>query len=504
MHKTKHILGLIILAVCPFAYGIDVDIAGETIRIPSPDGFTEVQSVSQDTFSFFEDMCPAQNRLLAVFVTRSDAGKLISGSDADLREYMTVQSVKSLEDLTLTKYQFSELREMLRKEYDSLFQDQEGSIDEAIAQAGTAVSKHLDTEVEFNINGIAPLGVDAETASSISMSQLAKYNLSVSGENIEHTVAGSMTAVLVKGKILYLYVFRTYQGQEDVDWTRSESAQWLPAVVSANEATWPSSTGGIIPAGTPVDAGIRELISETQVEYNMKLHPKAHGLDISIKYPASWKAEEAIRPHIVQKFTGESAAGVSPYCMLIVQDIPTWGTLLLESEMGEDLLIESLHEMVPPNATYIDGGATRIDGESGAWLKYYYRGERAGMHIGMYSLQYVLFHGGKMIAIQCAIGGLADDKEMLEDAFASYLPVFQMIGNSVVLHDKWTQSDHYTFFEHLTGWTMVLLLIVIPGILSFGFFIIRPKKVSSPPPLPVKESRPPPLPRGTSRKNTTK
>ncbi len=110
MHKIKHILGLLILTVCPLVYGIDVNIAGETIRIPSPDGFTEVKSVSQDTFSFFEDLCPEMNRLLAVFVTRSDAGKLMRGEDADLREYMTVQSVKKLEDMTLAKYQFSELR----------------------------------------------------------------------------------------------------------------------------------------------------------------------------------------------------------------------------------------------------------------------------------------------------------------------------------------------------------------------------------------------------------
>ncbi len=259
----------------------------------------------------------------------------------------------------------------------------------------------------------------------------------------------------------------------------------------------------------------------------MKLHPKAHGLDISIKYPESWKAEEAIRPHIVQKFTGDLAAGISPFCMLLVQDIPTWGSLLLESELGEEVLIECLSEMVPPQATYLAGGATRIDGESGAWLKYYYQDERAGMHVGMYTLQYVLFYSGKMLAIQCAVGGSAEDKVILEDAFASYLPVFQLIGNSAVIHEKWRDTDHYSLREHVTGWSMVIIFLVIPAIIALGFGVIRPKKISmepqqssmplkeevaapppltreTPPPLPTDTSKPPPLPREVGNRNVQK
>jgi hypothetical protein len=524
MHKIKHALALIILTVCPLAYGIDVDIAGETIHIPSPAGFTEVRTVSQDTFAFFQDMCPEQNRLLAAFVTKNDSVKLISGTDADFREYMTVQCIKSFDDMTLTKQQFGELRDMFRKEYDSLFQNKDDAINQAASQVGTALSQRYDTNVKFDINGVAPLGVNKETATSISMSQLTKYDLSMSGENTEHMVAGTMTATLVKGKLLYIYVFRTYQDEKDVEWTQTQSDKWIPTIKSSNEETWPISAGGIVPAGTTIDAGTRELISKAQVEYNMKLHPKALGLDISIKYPESWKAEEAIRPHIVQKFTGESVAGIAPSCMLIVQDIPTWGTLLLESELGEDVLIECLHEMVPPNATYLDGGATRIDGESGVWLKYYYEDERAGMRVGMYSLQYVLFYSGKMLAIQCAVGGVLEDKEMLEDAFASYLPVFQLIGNSAVIHEKWTQSDHYSFREHVTGWSMVIIFLVVPAVIALGFGVIRPKRIpieplqsptplteettspppltgETPPPLPKNPSKPPPLPKEGGNKN---
>jgi hypothetical protein len=153
----------------------------------------------------------------------------------------------------------------------------------------------------------------------------------------------------------------------------------------------------------------------------------------------------------------------------------------------------------------LDGGATRIDGEPGAWLKYYFQDERAGVRVGMYTLQYVLFYDGKMLAVQCAVGGSAEDKVMLEDAFTSYLPVFQMIGNSVVIHEKWIQSDHHSLKEHLTGWSLVLLLLIIPGIIALGFGIIRPKRIPTPiplkptpPPVPVKTPQPPAFPKKAS------
>ena len=75
-------------------------------------------------------------------------------------------------------------------------------------------------------------------------------------------------------------------------------------------------------------------------------------------------------------------------------------------------------------AIYLDGGSTKIDGELGAWLKYYYQGERAGMRADMYSLMYLLFYNDKMLSIQCSVSGVADDKEIMKDAFASYLPLF--------------------------------------------------------------------------------
>ena len=475
--RLRAVVGLCLLLFLPVAsLAIECTIGDASVSIPPPEGFTNVREVSEDTFSMFKEMCPPANRLLAVFVTNEDAGRLLRGGEAELDRYMTVQSVSKLEDVTLAKHQFAELRSMLRKEYDSLFQKQRQAIDEAAKTASRGLSRHAELDIAMRIGGVVPLGIDAEDASSITMSQLAKFDVSVEGEKSEHISAGTTVAVLAKGKVVYLNVFRTYREDADVAWTRSTAKSWIQQILDANETVWPVASGSIVPRGTPINAVTKELLASEQAEFSLDGHPKAHGLNISVKYPSAWKAEEGIRPHIVQKFTGSNVGGISPSCMIIVQKLPSWASLFLEGELGDDVLSEALHEMVPPDAVYLDGGKTKLDGENGAWLKYYYEAERSGLKFGMYSLQYVLFYGGRMLAVQCSVGGVADDKAMLEDAFQSYLPVFQVIGNSIVIHDKWAKSSSGSSGSLMSDvfgeyWFITLL---ISALLTWGIGLAPP------------------------------
>lgn len=472
--RLQVIFGICLLLINPIAsLAIECPIGDASVSIPPPNGFTSVKEVSEKAFSMFKETCPPTNRLLAVFVTNEDAGRLLKGEEAELDRYMTVQSVFELEDVTLDKHQFAEVRAMLRKEYDSLFQNQRQAINESAKKASQGLSRLSELDIAMQIGGVVPLGIDFEDASSITMSQLAKYEISLEGEKSEHISAGSTVAVLTKGKVVYVNVFRTYRGDADVDWTRSTAKSWIQQLLSANETVWPVASGTIVPPGTPISTVTKELLAAEQIEFSLDAHPKAQGLNISIEYPSTWTAEEGIRPHIVQKFTGSNVRGISPSCMIIVQKLPTWASIFLEGEIGDDVLGEALHEMVPENAIYIDGGETKIDGEHGAWLKYYYEQERSGFNIGMYSLQYVLFYGGRMLVVQCSVGGSADDKVVLEDAFQSYLPVFQVIGNSIVIHDKWAKSSSDSLMSYFFGeyW---LISLLISAFLTWGIGLAPP------------------------------
>ena len=93
-------------------------------------------------------------------------------------------------------------------------------------------------------------------------------------------------------------------------------------------------------------------------------------------------------------------------------------------------------KMLPPDSIFIDGEETKYDGQPGAWRKYYTIKENNETATEMYVLQHMFIYGKDMIYIQCAVGRLKKiDKKLLKE-FNSYLPLFQQIGNSVIIYDK--------------------------------------------------------------------
>jgi hypothetical protein len=55
-------------------------------------------------------------------------------------------------------------------------------------------------------------------------------------------------------------------------------------------------------------------------EFRTGGHVKSQGIDLGIEFPASWKAEEGRRPHIVQRLTSENGRG-RVHAMINVQDL---------------------------------------------------------------------------------------------------------------------------------------------------------------------------------------
>ncbi len=464
--------------ISEFAYAVSVNIGVQKINIPSPTGFSEISSISPETVGMLQDMCPPSNRLLAVFLSQEDVGKIMRGDSAQFEQYMTVQSVKKIEGQSFAKYQFAELRKMLRTQYETLYEDQRDSIDTLMNSAGKSLSKRLDEKIDLKIGGVVPLGVDSESASSITMSQLAKYNVSTTGQAIEYIVAGTITALLVNGRVVYLNVYSIYEARSDLEWTRETSKKWIQKILSANSLSTPLAKGQTVLTGVGIDPVVKELLQQGKKKYSIRTHPKAHGLDISIEYPESWSAEEGIRPHIVQKFTGSVRGGIFPMCMVMVQKLPAFAGILMQGEVAREVFSENLHELLPPGATFIDGSQTKIDGEPGAWTKYYYETERAGMKCGMYTLKYILFYEKKMFVLQCIVGGNVNDPEILKDAFNTYLPLFQLVGNSIVIHDKWENpnvqgGDTSSVMSDLFGDYWIITLI-FSAILTWGIGLAPP------------------------------
>lgn len=221
---------------------------------------------------------------------------------------------------------------------------------------------------------------------------------------------------------------------------------------------------------------LQAFLGGQKTKYFTEGHPKAKGINISIEYPSNWQRSEGERPNIVQTFTS-GASNSFTQCLILIKDQPSFMKIFSSEDISDVMFTqETLKEMVPENATFIKGEQTKYDGQPGAWMTYIMRTERAGIRGEMYILQHMFLYSGKLIMLQCGVGGLAGSGASVEQKFTHYLPLFQLIGSSIVIHDKWTKPTNEggdSIMEDVFGeyWWITLIISVI---LTWGIGLTPP------------------------------
>lgn len=482
VHPLRNILRfklhLLILIASVECLGVDVVVGTTSISIPQPAGFVSLEGVSKETYGVMQDLTPETNRLLSGFISKKDAKSLLQGEGAKLEEYFLVQTFQEFEKKTFTLNEFSQLRKSIRKDQEAAVTLNQEKVDALTKSGSKKLSNRLDSDISFSISGTIPLGVSSETAHSIASSSLSKYQETINGEKSERLVAGTMVFQLVKGKLLYLFIYKNYHKDSDIEWTKDVAVKWSSQIIESNGPISTNIPGRITDSSTPIPSTVQDLITEPQTEYITEGHAKSLGINLSLSYPSSWEAEEGIRPHIVRKFTGKGHGSISPGFMIIIQDVTSWETAFLEADDWEEILYDATEEMIPVGASNISHGKTKIDGEPAVWNKYYHEQERSGMRMGMFMLQYVTVYKGKMVMLQFSVGGRTEDHLLLEDSFNAFLPLFQGIGNSVVIKNKWdpkgdsVSSDDYWLFGLALSFLITWGIGLFPPLIA-RFVILR-------------------------------
>lgn len=450
--------------------GVEVNVGGTTIILPAPKGFTNVTDPYSDTYGWFLDITPETNTLQAVFIPHKNAASLLKGEEVELQRYMMIQTFKNLETSAFTLNDFSEYRKSIREAQEKAKILSHDRMEELLEESNKRLNKRYESHISLSIGEPISLGVVREDVNSITASYLTKVNTSIDDQNTERVMAGTMVNLLVKGKLFYLYIFSRYEEEGDLTWTQEAAHRWTNQVISSNSSSNPLSPSKIISQNTNIPTEVKELLAGTKSTYSIKGHEKAHGIDLSIKYPASWKKDEGVRPHIVQKFTGNSVNSVTPGVMILVMDEMGWETAFFETDDWEELLDEIRMDMVPEGAKYLGGGKTKIDAEPAIWMKYYVEQERSGLKMGMFTLSYAFTFKNRIVLIQGTVIGMLGDYLVLEDSFNSYLPMFQWIENSIVINDKW-DSPGSTSLPNSEYW---LFALAVSLFITWGIGLLPP------------------------------
>lgn len=179
-----------------------------------------------------------------------------------------------------------------------------------------------------------------------------------------------------------------------------------------------------------------ELTSGFTTTFKTKGHLKSKNTDWQIKIPKSWKAEEAERPNIIQKFTNDYGAG-DHSIMLMVKEIPIpKGHNLTKEEIKDLFTVKEMKNLVPEGGNFISFTNMALDNHIGGMLEYEQTTTRLDIKIKIRAVQFLLIRGNKMYMVHCSVSSEMSHSDLSLE-INKYMTLYKLVANTIIVNDQY-------------------------------------------------------------------
>jgi len=213
------------LAACALplaAEPIPVRVGAERLVLDSPPGFSDSLHLSSPRLQeLAESLASASDRVLLFALTDADLRAFMSGDRPDFKRYMVIVTPVRLE----------------RERVDgALFATVVGdSLRELGQPAGTDdYVKYLDAQPPGRAILLAELRREPELVSVLQgVRHLARESTFWEKEKWRYVVS-TQTMLLLRGKVLQLIIFGSFEAPQDLDWIRFTTQRWVEELLRLN------------------------------------------------------------------------------------------------------------------------------------------------------------------------------------------------------------------------------------------------------------------------------
>lgn len=211
-----------------------VKVGSATITLPIPEGFLDQEKELPQFRQILESFVYPKNRLIGSFLDKEDIRRLKDGKDASMDRYFMVQTPHASDTATMSAAQFEQAKGQVQNQFTSQIKTMRPEIQTLMNDAYSNVEKMTGMGMQMKLGETVPLGLFAETPSSLTFGLLTKSTLSVGGRSEEMTQVAGTVIALVKGKPLFLYAYATYRTPEDLEWVKAAAKQWQARLQELN------------------------------------------------------------------------------------------------------------------------------------------------------------------------------------------------------------------------------------------------------------------------------
>lgn len=180
--------------------------------------------------------------------------------------------------------------------------------------------------------------------------------------------------------------------------------------------------------GASSPAGLTDFLNGQTVRFNAQGHAKSLGVNFTIRYPRSWRATEADRPHTVQNFLAADGSGAN--CNVVIRD-----TEMSAQDTKTAALPNTMRVQLPKDMIVLSSQSTNLGEQPAGEVQYKQEINVAGKRMDIRGLLLATAVETRLLLVTCATGG-----ETLAEAdsdFQTYLPLFRRIAATVTFPSRY-------------------------------------------------------------------
>lgn len=202
-----------------------VRVGAVPIVLPSP--ASDLVEPGPDYRVLFDPLAGGANRLVAAFVPQDKMDVIRTGSAPAMGKYALVEVARHTEFTQIDASTFQLIADAATKQLggdtSALDKQAQDQLNNNLKSSGSSASVTINKPIQ--------LGTFFSTTDAIGFGSINTYN----ANGTSSRVVGCMAFVRVRGRILSLFTYATYQDEGTVTWVRTTSKQWAEAILKANQ-----------------------------------------------------------------------------------------------------------------------------------------------------------------------------------------------------------------------------------------------------------------------------
>ena len=209
-------------------------LGNQATRIPTPAGFEEAASQFEKIKSHFTATEAPDNDMLAIYMSRADCNKLRAGGFGPFDFYTKVSIRRGVREEEYSAERFASLITAFRQNGTQILDINGPALKDIVKRLDKSLTELNQQETEVELSQPVNLGEFDTRPNVYSVMLLMNVRTTTGDASASVPVLGGLSYVRIKERMVYVYTYRKYNAETDVQILRDFTREWIGQILAAN------------------------------------------------------------------------------------------------------------------------------------------------------------------------------------------------------------------------------------------------------------------------------